>query len=115
MPCGPAQAGAEGQLEEVRARPLGGISAVLEGRAILIDKTLTTAKSLYSTIDASATGAMRAVGIGSDQARIKPSSDGILRSTFTRLVFLDGRFSPHFQQVDDRTGYARARVRTRTV
>ena len=44
--------------------------------------------------------------------RVLVGSPDLLRSTFTRLVFLDGRFSPHFQEVDDRTGYAGERVRT---
>ena len=44
--------------------------------------------------------------------RVLVGSPDLVRSTFTRLVFLDGRFSPGFQPVDDRTGYDNERVRT---
>ena len=44
--------------------------------------------------------------------RVLVGSPALLRSTFTRLMFLDGRFSPAFQPVDDRTAWPEERVRT---
>lgn len=44
--------------------------------------------------------------------RVLAGSPDLLRSTFTRLLFLDARFMPGFQLVDDRTGYGDERVRT---
>jgi hypothetical protein len=49
--------------------------------------------------------------------RVLVGSPVLLRSTFTRLMFLDDRFSPGFQPVDDRTacpeeGYAPGKSRS---
>jgi len=43
--------------------------------------------------------------------RVLVGSPGLLRSTFTRLMFLDARLARHFEPVADRTGYANERVR----
>ena len=36
----------------------------------------------------------------------------LVRSTFTQLMFLDGRYARAFEKVDDRTGFAGERIVT---
>ena len=36
----------------------------------------------------------------------------LLRSTFTQLMFLDGRYATAFEKLDDRTGFAGERIVT---
>ena len=54
------------------------------------------------------------LGVLADTVRrhVLVGSPDLLRSTFTRLMFLDGRFSTAFQPVDDRTAWPEERVRT---
>jgi hypothetical protein len=55
-----------------------------------------------------------AVGVLVDvrNRRILAGSPELLRSTFTQLLFLDGRYLRHFEKLDERTGYAGERVVT---
>jgi len=42
--------------------------------------------------------------------RILVGTPDILRSTFTQLMFLDGRYARHFKKFDERDGYKGERV-----
>lgn len=55
-----------------------------------------------------------AVGIlvDPDHRRILAGSPDLLRSTFTQLLFLDGRYLRRFEKFDERTGYGGERVAT---
>jgi hypothetical protein len=44
--------------------------------------------------------------------RVLIGAPALLRSTFTRLMFLDGRFAEGFEKTDDRRGYRGERVVT---
>jgi asparagine N-glycosylation enzyme membrane subunit Stt3 len=46
------------------------------------------------------------------EQRVLIGPPDLLRSTFTHLMFLDGRYAERFEKVDDRTGYRGARVVT---
>lgn len=44
--------------------------------------------------------------------RILIGSPHVIRSTFTHLMFLDGRYARHFEKIDDRTSYLGERIVT---
>jgi hypothetical protein len=45
-------------------------------------------------------------------ARVLLGPPSVLRSTFTRLMFLDGRYGQLFEKFDERVGYGSERVTT---
>jgi hypothetical protein len=47
-----------------------------------------------------------------DQHRALVGTQTALRSTYAALMYLDGRYAPHFRKVDDRVGWRGQRVAT---
>ncbi|HEY6418503.1 MAG TPA: STT3 domain-containing protein [Candidatus Binataceae bacterium] len=62
--------------------------------------------------DASSGSRDLAVLVDADRNRVLAGPRYLIRSTFTRLMFLNGEYSKYFEKVDDQRGYGGERVTT---
>ena len=53
-----------------------------------------------------------AVLLDADHSRVLAGPSYLIHSTFTRLMFLDGRYSKYFEKIDEQLGYGGERVTT---
>jgi asparagine N-glycosylation enzyme membrane subunit Stt3 len=73
---------------------------------------VASARGLAETSVADASVATLGVLVDAVESRALLGHPEVLRSTFTHLVFLDGRYAERFEKVDDRSGYGGERVVT---